>query len=86
MLLQLEQECLDIYCRKVEKTRKYRASLHQALAETEVEINNIISALGEHASFSRVCAFWRLVSSLSLQFLVNPISVLSVTLNVIFHI
>ena len=57
MLLQLEQECLHIYRRKVENTRKYRATLHQSLAEAEVEINNIVSALGEHASFSRVCAF-----------------------------
>lgn len=57
MLLQLEQECLDIYRRKVENTRKYRATLHQSLAEAEFEINNIVSALGEHASFSRVCAF-----------------------------
>ncbi|KAL5734176.1 hypothetical protein ACOSP7_032037 [Xanthoceras sorbifolium] len=54
MLLELEQECLDIYCRKVERTRKYKADLHQSLAEAEAEIANIVSALGEHASFSRV--------------------------------
>ncbi|PON51216.1 Microtubule-associated protein, MAP65/Ase1/PRC [Parasponia andersonii] len=53
MLLQLEQECLDIYRRKVENTRKYKATLHQSLAETELEINAIVAALGEHASFSR---------------------------------
>ncbi|XP_024021141.1 65-kDa microtubule-associated protein 5 [Morus notabilis] len=46
-------ECLEIYRRKVENTRKHRASLHQSLAEAEVEISNIVSALGEHASFSR---------------------------------
>lgn len=57
MLLQLEQECLEIYRRKVENTRKHRASLHQSLAEAEVEISNIVSALGEHASFSLVRAF-----------------------------
>lgn len=55
MLLQLEQECLDIYRKKVEKTRKYKADLHQSLVESEAEIANIVSALGEHASFSRVC-------------------------------
>ncbi|KAL5800949.1 hypothetical protein ACOSQ3_032581 [Xanthoceras sorbifolium] len=54
MLLELEQECLDIYRRKVERTRKYKADLHQSLAEAEAEIANIVSALGEHASFSRV--------------------------------
>ncbi|KGN51608.1 65-kDa microtubule-associated protein 5 [Cucumis sativus] len=54
MLLQLEQECLDIYRRKVEKTRKYKADLHQQLAEAETEIAGIASALGEgFSSFSR---------------------------------
>ncbi|XP_038689661.1 65-kDa microtubule-associated protein 5 [Tripterygium wilfordii] len=52
MLLELEQECLDIYRRKVEKTRKYRADLHQSLADAEAEIANLVSALGEHSSFS----------------------------------
>lgn len=61
MLLQLEQECLDIYRKKVEKTRKYKADLHQSLAEAEAEIANIISGLGEHASFSRVCHFFVIV-------------------------
>ncbi|KAJ4720439.1 65-kDa microtubule-associated protein 5-like [Melia azedarach] len=53
MLLELEQECLDIYRRKVERTRKYKADLHQSLADAEAEIANLVSALGEHASFSR---------------------------------
>lgn len=56
MLLQLEQECLDIYRRKVEKSRKCKADLRQSLAEAEAEIANLVSALGEHASFSRVCS------------------------------
>lgn len=56
MLLQLEQECLDIYRRKVEKTRKYKADLHQSLAESEAEFANLVSALGERTSFSRVGA------------------------------
>ncbi|XP_023541349.1 65-kDa microtubule-associated protein 5 [Cucurbita pepo subsp. pepo] len=54
MLLQLEQECLDIYRRKVERTRKYKADLLQQLAEAETEIAGIASALGEgFSSFSR---------------------------------
>uniref|UniRef100_A0A5B7A453 Putative microtubule-associated protein 5 isoform X1 n=1 Tax=Davidia involucrata TaxID=16924 RepID=A0A5B7A453_DAVIN len=53
MLLQLEQECLDIYRRKVEKTRKYKADLRQSLAEAEAEIANLISTLGERTSFPR---------------------------------
>lgn len=55
MLLELEQDCLDIYRRKVERTRKYKADLHQSLADAEAEIACLVSALGEHASFSRVC-------------------------------
>lgn len=57
MLLQLEQECLDIYRRKVENTRKYRATLHQSLEEAKLEIDTIVAALGEHASFSQVYCF-----------------------------
>ncbi|XP_022764685.1 65-kDa microtubule-associated protein 5 isoform X2 [Durio zibethinus] len=54
MLLELEQECLDIYRRKVEMTRKYKADLHHCLAQSESEIANLVSALGEHSiSFSR---------------------------------
>lgn len=51
MLLQLEQECLDIYRRKVEKTKKYRADLCQTLNEAETEVSSLVSALGEHANF-----------------------------------
>ncbi|KAL6570185.1 hypothetical protein OROMI_014699 [Orobanche minor] len=50
MLLELEQECLDIYRRKVERSRKNKAELHQCLAESEAEIAQTASALGE-----RVC-------------------------------
>lgn len=53
-ILQLEQECLDVYRRRVDQTRKHKADLHQALAEGEAEISSLISALGEHVSFIRV--------------------------------
>ncbi|XP_059312341.1 65-kDa microtubule-associated protein 5 [Lycium ferocissimum] len=49
-LLQVEQECLDIYRRNVDKERKYKADLHQSLAEAEAEISKLVSALGEQAS------------------------------------
>lgn len=58
MLQQLEEECLDIYCRKVEMTRKYKADLHQSLDDSETEISGLASALGENVSFSRVCALY----------------------------
>ncbi|KAJ1382243.1 Microtubule associated protein, partial [Sesbania bispinosa] len=53
MLLQLEQECLDIYHRKVEETRKHKADLCKWLADAEAEVTNIVSSLGECTSFSR---------------------------------
>lgn len=71
MLLQLEQECLDIYRRKVERTRKYKADLLQQLAEAETEIAGIASALGEgFSSFSRVgsCSIISFFFSLQLPF------------------
>ncbi|CAN0862662.1 65-kDa microtubule-associated protein 5 [Linum grandiflorum] len=53
MLEQLEQECLDIYRRKVDLTRKHKAELAQSLAEEETEIADLVSALGETSSFSQ---------------------------------
>ncbi|KAH0887062.1 hypothetical protein HID58_063158 [Brassica napus] len=53
MLLELEQECLDIYNKKVDKTRKHRAELQRSLAQSEAEIATLMSALGEQASFSK---------------------------------
>ncbi|CAI0548864.1 unnamed protein product, partial [Linum tenue] len=53
MLQQLEQECLDIYRRKVDSSRKHKAELAQSLADGETEIGVLVSALGETASFPR---------------------------------
>ncbi|KAL7087991.1 hypothetical protein ACP275_13G102500 [Erythranthe tilingii] len=47
MLLQLEQECLDVYRRKVDLAVKSRAHLLQTLADARVELTNLLSALGE---------------------------------------
>ncbi|GFQ00781.1 65-kda microtubule-associated protein 1 [Phtheirospermum japonicum] len=47
MLLQLEQECLDVYKRKVDHAVKSRAQLLQTLADARVELTNLLSALGE---------------------------------------
>lgn len=72
MLQQLEQECLDIYRRKVEKTRKYKADLSKSLAESEAEIDNLISALGEKASCPRVYLFNLFPSLLLLLMMLLP--------------
>ncbi|THU58533.1 hypothetical protein C4D60_Mb03t15340 [Musa balbisiana] len=47
MLLQLEQECLDVYKRKVEQASKTRALLLQSLADSKAELARLLSALGE---------------------------------------
>ncbi|XP_010252611.1 PREDICTED: 65-kDa microtubule-associated protein 1 [Nelumbo nucifera] len=47
MLLQLEQECLDVYKRKVDQAAKSRAQLLQALADAKSELSSLLSALGE---------------------------------------
>ena len=47
MLLQLEQECLDVYKRKVEQAAKSRAQLLQALSDAKLELSSLLSALGE---------------------------------------
>ncbi|XP_058080404.1 65-kDa microtubule-associated protein 1-like [Magnolia sinica] len=47
MLLQLEQECLDVYKRKVDRASKSRAQLLQDLADSKLELSRLLSALGE---------------------------------------
>lgn len=57
MILQLEQECLDVYRRKVDQARKHKENLHQTLAEGEAEMSNLISTLGEREPLVRVGNF-----------------------------
>ncbi|GLU23831.1 hypothetical protein SLE2022_398070 [Rubroshorea leprosula] len=47
MLLQIEQECLDVYKRKVEQAAKSRAQLLQALSDAKLELSTLESALGD---------------------------------------
>ncbi|CAN6220818.1 unnamed protein product [Urochloa humidicola] len=47
MLLQLEQECLDVYRRKVDQASSSRARLLQQLANSKSELTRLLSALGE---------------------------------------
>ncbi|KAI3504398.1 hypothetical protein L1887_25851 [Cichorium endivia] len=47
MLLQLEQECLDVYKRKVDQAAKSRAHLLQALADAKLELSTLLASLGE---------------------------------------
>lgn len=54
MILELERQCLNVYKRKVDQTRKYKADLHQQLAEVEAEASTIISVLGERELYAQV--------------------------------
>ncbi|KAK4355214.1 hypothetical protein RND71_024185 [Anisodus tanguticus] len=47
MLLQINQECLDVYKIKVDHAVKSQAHLLQALADARVELSRLLSALGE---------------------------------------
>ena len=47
MLLELEQECLEAYKRKVRDAEKRRVQLQQAIADSEAELADICSAMGE---------------------------------------
>ncbi|KAJ4706170.1 65-kDa microtubule-associated-like protein [Melia azedarach] len=47
MLLELEQECLEVYRRKVDRANQCRAQLRQTIADHEAELAAICSAMGE---------------------------------------
>ncbi|KAH9299334.1 hypothetical protein KI387_031016, partial [Taxus chinensis] len=53
MLLQLEQECLEVYRRKVDQANLSRAQLHQQLADSEAELAHLLSVLGERSFVGR---------------------------------
>ncbi|KAG6422403.1 hypothetical protein SASPL_118974 [Salvia splendens] len=55
-LLDLEQECLEIYRRKVDRANISRARLHQQLAESEAEFTHLLLSLGERSLPGR-CLF-----------------------------
>ncbi|KAJ0246159.1 65-kDa microtubule-associated protein 2 [Hirschfeldia incana] len=47
MLLQIEQECLDVYKRKVEQAAKSRAELLQTLSDANAELSSLTTSLGD---------------------------------------
>eukprot|EP00250_Pteridium_aquilinum_P015622 c22678_g1_i2 orf=419-1870(+) len=54
MLLELEQECLEVYRRKVDLANRSRASLHQLLADIHAEIVSLASALGDRPPMTQL--------------------------------
>ena len=58
MLLELEQDCLEIYRKKVDQANRSRAQLRQTIADYEAELAAICSAMGErpvHLRQVRLC-------------------------------
>ncbi|ESQ54595.1 hypothetical protein EUTSA_v10024776mg [Eutrema salsugineum] len=47
LLLQIEEECLNVYKKKVELAAKSRAELLQTLSDANVELSNLITSLGD---------------------------------------
>ena len=46
MLLQLEQECLEVYRRKVDQSNRAWDRIDQGIADSESELSSIYSSLG----------------------------------------
>ncbi|KAK3138787.1 hypothetical protein QOZ80_5AG0373420 [Eleusine coracana subsp. coracana] len=53
MILQLQEDCLNVYMKKVDQTKRQKADMLQALSISEADIKKILSALGECDSFAR---------------------------------
>lgn len=49
VLLDLEQDCLEVYRKKVDSANISRARLHQELAEAEAEFTHLLLSLGERS-------------------------------------
>ncbi|CAO2828993.1 unnamed protein product [Amaranthus hypochondriacus] len=49
MLLDIEQECLEVYRKKVDYANMARSRLHQELAESESEFTQLLLSLGERS-------------------------------------
>ena len=56
LLLEIEQECLEVYRRKVDHANRSRASLHQWIAEIHSQIVALASSLGDRPPVSQVTA------------------------------
>lgn len=65
ILLELEQECVQVYRRKVDSANIHRIRLHQALAEAEAEFTNLLLSLGERSFEGRV-------SSILISYIPSP--------------
>lgn len=58
MLFELEQECLEVYRRKVDKANRSRAQIRQGIADSEAELAAICSAMGERPVHMRQVGYF----------------------------
>lgn len=68
-MLQLDQECLDVYKRKVDQASKSRALLLQALDDSKIELARLLSALGEKTIVRTVSKIIMLILFQIMEFL-----------------
>lgn len=67
VLLDIEQECLDVYRKKVDNANISRAQLHQELADSEAEFTHLLLLLDERSLPGRV-TFWIPLSGMLIKF------------------
>jgi Ase1/PRC1/MAP65 family protein len=48
MFLELEEECMRVYCRKVDSANAERTQLHQSLMAKEAELKALVASIGEN--------------------------------------
>jgi hypothetical protein len=79
VLYQLDQECLDVYKRKVDQATNSRDLLIQALDDSKIELARLLSALGEKAIARTVSSYmhaWKIRSLISVFGNSDPKSIL----------
>ena len=54
ILQQIEQECLQVYKRKVDQAASIRTRLQKSLSDAEAELASLISRLGDRPLLGRV--------------------------------
>lgn len=53
IMFEIDQECLEVYRRKVDTANRSRAQLRQEISDSEAELTIICSAMGERPAHSR---------------------------------
>lgn len=66
MLFEIDQECLDVYRRKVDKANRSRAQLRQEIADCEAELAAICLAMAERPVHMRQVGYLQIAPFLML--------------------